>query len=52
MSDKISKYLKIIFPLIVLTFTMLLFSSCLADEGCTYFGFEVEPSRETRSLIS
>ncbi len=52
MSDKISKYLKIIFPLIVLTFTMVLFSSCLADEGGPYFGLEEEPSRETGNLIT
>ena len=52
MSDNISKYLKIIFLLIFFTFTLVLFSSCLVDEGTPYFGIEEEPSRETGNLIT
>ncbi len=52
MKDKISKYLKIVFPLIIFTFAMLLFSGCLADEGAPYFGLEEVAPPETASLIT
>lgn len=52
MSDKKSKWLKIIFPLIIFTFTVMLFSGCLADEGTPYFGLEEEAPQKTASLIT
>lgn len=52
MLGKRSRYKKIIFPLIFFTFSLLVFSSCLADEVAPYFGLEEDTLQETASLIT